>query len=124
MRPRKARARRRTQREQPARVAKLDRVYFIQNTADLSIKIGTSKDVPGRLESLQTSTAATLVLLATTEGDRELETLFHSVLREHHIRGEWFRPHPDVLAQVEAGSFSMTSAVAEEADQPPTNDIP
>jgi Meiotically up-regulated gene 113 len=56
--------------------------------------------VAGRVRSLQTGASAELTVLAVLPGaDREAE--LHQRFRHLHVRGEWFRPGPDLLAFVE-----------------------
>lgn len=53
-----------------------------------AVKIGKTKNVAGRLKSLQTASPTTLYLLASFEGDREKE--LHTLYAQHRLRGEWF----------------------------------
>ena len=75
-------------------------VYFIQ-TATGQIKIGKACDVKARLKGLQTSHPVRLELLATTEGGKEQERRYHKRFADHRLHGEWFEPHPDILAEIE-----------------------
>jgi hypothetical protein len=78
-------------------------VYFIQEGRGGPIKIGVTERCPlKRLADMQTGCPKELRLLGQTEGDRHKETELHHVFREHWIRGEWFRPHPEVLEFVRA----------------------
>jgi T5orf172 domain len=74
-------------------------VYFVER-AD-SIKIGYSKNVEGRVSTLQTASASKLVVIHTMKGDRHTEALVHkqfSHLRQH---GEWFRKTDGLLAYID-----------------------
>lgn len=72
-------------------------VYFIQ-AASGPVKIGFSKDNPvGRMTALQISSHEDLTLLGFFPGSMVTEKEVHLKLAAHHIRGEWFKPHPDVM---------------------------
>lgn len=66
-------------------------IYFIQNTKDLSIKIGYTKNVKQRLSALQTASAHKLTVLGTMRGDRVLETYLQERFHIFSLSGEWFR---------------------------------
>lgn len=74
-------------------------IYFIRSAT--AIKIGMAKDAQRRLTVLQTSHPETLELVATCPGGRALEGEYHARFAEHRVRGEWFEPHPDILAEIE-----------------------
>ena len=74
-------------------------VYFIKSEKTHSIKIGyTSGQVKKRLNSLQTAHPYKLHLLATLPGTREYEKSLHERFSSFRLKGEWFDPHPDLLA--------------------------
>lgn len=66
-------------------------IYFVRNR-DGFIKIGLAKDVPTRLAGLQTASPTELELLATMEGDREMERRLHEMFDSERVQGEWFEP--------------------------------
>lgn len=72
-------------------------VYFIQSGEGRPIKIGYSFDVPGRLKSMQAENPDTLILLGTMLGDTLMERSVQEHFAAHQIRGQWFRPHPDII---------------------------
>lgn len=79
-------------------------VYFIQAGDDGPIKVGWTSRVAGighRRDLLQTGNARQLhvrgYLLDLDRGD---EKRLHKRFKAHHIRGEWFEPHEDVLAAI------------------------
>lgn len=74
-------------------------IYFIRSPS--AIKIGMAKDARRRLMVLQTSHPEHLKLVATCPGGRELESQYHSRFAEHRVRGEWFAPAPDLLAEID-----------------------
>lgn len=87
----------------PYRVAELVALrgwtYFI-SAACGSIKIGRTFGMAYRLAELQCANPKELELLAVVpDGGREAE--YHHQFAEHRLRGEWFEPHPDILAEIE-----------------------
>lgn len=76
-------------------------VYFIQAGATGPIKIGIACDIHRRHFELQNQHYEELRLLATTTGGLRLERELHRRFAEHRIRGEWFAPHPRILAEIE-----------------------
>lgn len=75
-------------------------VYFVRHGEHGPIKIGTAGDVERRLRSLQSGNPVTLVLLGAMPAWGGEESELHAAFAEHRIRGEWFRPHPDLIAYV------------------------
>lgn len=75
-------------------------VYAISR-ADGPIKIGFTTQPRRRRSGLDTASPAKLDLLFFVEGSRAHERHLHQVLAAHRIRGEWFSPHPVVLATLE-----------------------
>lgn len=53
-------------------------------------KIGVSADPIARLAQLQTACPGLLLPIAVVRGGRAKERTFHSLLRRHRMRGEWF----------------------------------
>lgn len=72
-------------------------IYAVQEEDDGPIKIGFSVDADIRLLSLQCGNPRLLNELGRLGGERRDETKIHSRLASHRIRGEWFRPHQEVL---------------------------
>ncbi len=76
-------------------------IYFIKSTTNHEIKIGfTSGDVTKRLSTLQTSHPYKLELLATISGNTKFEKSLHRKFQQYRLKGEWFQPHPDIIAYV------------------------
>ncbi len=74
-------------------------VYFIRAGTDGPIKIGYSaRDINERLSQLQTGNPEELCLIGLVSGTEDFEKRLHRRFRAHHIRGEWFRPDPEILA--------------------------
>lgn len=73
-------------------------IYFIQIGLSGPIKIGyTAGSVDKRLASLQTSHPEPLRVLASIEGNRDVETDLHARFARYRKKGEWFEPHPDII---------------------------
>lgn len=83
-------------------------VYFIRAGADGPIKIGIARDPAGRLATLQTGHHDTLSIVAITAGGSAQEAAYHAAYRAHRLRGEWFDPHPDILAEIDRLSPTPT----------------
>lgn len=64
-------------------------VYFIDDGT--AVKIGWTKDLPGRLATLQTGSSRPLTLLRAVPGGRDLEASLHERLADARLQGEWFR---------------------------------
>ena len=94
-------------------------VYFIRVGDDGPIKIGIARDPKARLSGLQTGHHETLNMLALTVGGAEQERLYHRQFRDHHLRGEWFKPHPDILAEIERVNLSPTPSTTPPASANP-----
>ena len=75
-------------------------VYFVQAEAG-AIKIGNTKYLDWRMDGLQGQSPVALTLLATMPGTRSDEFRLHAKFAEHRLHGEWFSPHPDILAEIE-----------------------
>lgn len=74
--------------------------YFIGH-AEHGIKIGVSLQPIERLAILQTGSPVPLRILACIEGGMDLEKGYHTRFREHRLHGEWFSPHPEILAEID-----------------------
>lgn len=86
--------------ENAKRAKKQKHVYFIRSEPG-EIKIGLAIDVQKRLRGLQTSHPYALTLLTAVKGSKEVECAYHKQFAEHRLHGEWFEPHPDILAEIE-----------------------
>jgi len=72
-------------------------IYFIQCGKNGPIKIGQSENPVQRMATLQIGNHEKLEMLWQYSGDRYSEQFIHEKFSEHHIRGEWYHPHPEVL---------------------------
>jgi len=74
-------------------------VYFIMSEKTQNIKIGfTARDIKVRLNALQTANPYKLKVLATLNGNKDHEKALHNKFSQFRLEGEWFEPHPDLLA--------------------------
>lgn len=72
-------------------------VYFIRNPDSGLIKIGTTAYLSRRLSCLRSHSGAELELLGSLPGNRYVEAGLHSRWAGLRVRGEWFRPDPEIL---------------------------
>lgn len=78
-------------------------VYFVKPIGhDGPIKIGVSQRPETRLQSLMSWSPFDLEIVAAIDGDEKLERRVYSQFVAHHIRHEWFRAVPELLAMIEA----------------------
>ena len=93
----------------------VDQVYFIGSPSQPSspIKIGFTTDLKKRLKSLQTGSPNKLEVLAVVEAGGAQERAYHEQFAAHRLNGEWFDPHPDILAEIARLNTSTTKEVGE-----------
>lgn len=90
-----------------AKLASFDRkpslfLYVIQiDNADGFIKIGVAANPGARLAELQVAVPYQCRLLKVADGGRKLEKDLHIAFRSDRIRGEWFRPTPDLMKVID-----------------------
>lgn len=75
-------------------------VYFIQAECCGSIKIGWSHHVKQRFDYLQRFSGCKLKMLAVRSAPISTESDYHRLFEDYRLHGEWFSPHPDILAEV------------------------
>ncbi|MEQ5789067.1 GIY-YIG nuclease family protein [Erythrobacter sp. NFXS35] len=75
-------------------------VYFFQ-AANGPIKIGIARNVPNRLAQVQSHNAYLVDVLAITEGGRAQEMAYHRRFKQWRLKGEWFEPAADILAEID-----------------------
>lgn len=75
-------------------------IYFVQ-AENGPIKIGVASNLEKRIGNLRGSSPVKLTLLFATHGGATAEANLHHRFREHRLHGEWFAPHPDILAEIE-----------------------
>ena len=71
-------------------VNKKDSLYIIQSSNKGMIKIGRSTDPDVRLKQLQTGNPSKLKLIHVFEEIGYKEKIYHELLKEFRIKGEWF----------------------------------
>ena len=76
-------------------------VYFVQVGETGPIKIGIASDVRQRVLNLQTANYQDVRLLGWVSGTQRDERLWQAKFDKHCLQGEWFAPHPDVIAGIE-----------------------
>lgn len=74
-------------------------IYFVSDGD--RIKIGRTVNVVSRLRGMQTSTANPLTVLATFLTADSVESALHGRFKAARIRGEWYRPVPELLDFIE-----------------------
>jgi hypothetical protein len=84
---------------EPRPEQRLGTVYFV-GPADGPIKIGYASRLEYRLKDLLTMNAYPLIVHATVEGQVSVERAYHKRFKAHRLHGEWFAPHPDILAEI------------------------
>lgn len=73
-------------------------VYFIQDSGTLEIKIGhTDRSASARIRDFQTGNPSLLVELLSIPGDESVEAELKRKFAKWRVRGEWFRPVPELL---------------------------
>lgn len=67
-------------------------IYFVQAGEYLKVGISTRDALKGRMNSFQVSNPHPIRLLKVlhTRNPRQDERLFHELLKDYHIKGEWF----------------------------------
>lgn len=73
-------------------------VYFAASKQH--VKIGFTRNVKTRFQSLQTGSPDELTLLGFVPGDADLEAAIHGRLSKFHYRGEWFLDCEDVRTEI------------------------
>lgn len=74
-------------------------VYFVGPEGG-PIKIGFARRLEYRLKDLRTMNAFPLIVHASVTGTERDERAYHKQFKAHRLHGEWFAPHPDILAEI------------------------
>lgn len=85
---------------EPIRRPAIATIYFIGSEAG-PIKIGVTENLKFRLQALRLSSPVALTVLASKSAHRNAERQYHKRFAAHRLHGEWFAPHPDILAEIE-----------------------
>jgi hypothetical protein len=80
--------------------------YVVRAGNDGHVKIGRSRNLEKRLETLQTGTPVRLLVLHEIAGDHE--KALHAACAEHRLQGEWFAPTPEFFAALMAAIEDLT----------------
>jgi hypothetical protein len=72
-------------------------IYFIQAVSGGLIKIGSTNQPSIRLSQIQSWSPVILRILATMDGDSDVEMALHERFCRHRRYREWFDPDPEVL---------------------------
>lgn len=79
-------------------------IYFVQDTGGGEIKVGVARkrQLQKRIGKLQLGNPSELKLLGVIPARNagELQRELHTTFSDAHIRGEWFRSTPDLLAYI------------------------
>ena len=76
-------------------------IYFVSYGEGGPIKVGFTSNFDYRIKGLQTACPYPLVVLARVDGKVIAEREYHRRWAEHKLLGEWFEPHPDILAEID-----------------------
>lgn len=71
-------------------------IYFVRNTRSGDVKIGYSADPAKRFQQLQCPCVDRLEMIGAAPGDKMREKQLHRRVDHLHVRGEWYRDHPDL----------------------------
>lgn len=82
-------------------------VYFIAQNNSM-IKIGFSKNIPKRINSLKTASPFPLILLGYVEGDMLEEKRIQEMFSKYHIQLEWFKVSDEILEYINKNTLSNT----------------
>lgn len=93
-------------------------VYFLRCGESGPIKIGWALDETRRRHHLQTGHHEKLMLLASVPGTRLNEGQWHARFAHLRLRGEWFRPAPELLAAIAALSPPSTPSLPQQDEGP------
>ena len=75
-------------------------VYFARESLQGLVKIGMAEKLRDRFTRLkgQIPYHVDLDLLLIMYGGRSLEKDLHEKFKDHRVKGEWFKPHEDILS--------------------------
>lgn len=98
-------------------------VYFVSNTKDGPVKVGTTRSPSTRLRSLRTAWYEPIEVHGLVHGGRLLENHLHEELKKHKLSGEWFERRPALeLLRVLRGPVVAHLLDALHAERPLTSD--
>jgi hypothetical protein len=93
-----------------ARERKPQWIYFVGAGDGEPIKIGRANNIKQRLSMIQSGNPKRLRVLASFFSDDSIATeqAYHDRFAAHRLHGEWFAPHPDILAEIARLTPSLT----------------
>ena len=77
-------------------------IYFAQGEITRLIKIGHSKNIDDRLDTIQANSPDKVKLLKVIEGNRSLERALHKQFDSVRSHREWFYPSRGLMAYIKA----------------------
>ena len=99
-------------------------IYFVQADGNGPIKIGTTQFNPHRrMVKIQSDCPWPVHLIGAIEGTVAQEKQIHLVLGKFRTQGEWFNPHPVVLAAVDE-ALRVGTEVAFRSERKPKHKHP
>ena len=77
-------------------------IYVIQGQMGGEVKIGytAASSVTSRVGAIERKEGRKMRVLRSMEGTKAHEAALHDRFKEHRISGEWFAPHPDLMAAI------------------------
>ncbi len=66
-------------------------IYIVRAGESGPVKVGRAKDVTARMIEIQVCNPEPVALIATFAAPESVEQRLHAALKEHHVRGEWFK---------------------------------
>lgn len=77
-------------------------VYFIKLEETSFVRIGFTNDLEGRVRNLKSSNPHKIRVIGTCEGERQMESYYHSAFKNLHVHGDWFREGPELKKFLES----------------------
>lgn len=82
-------------------------VYFLAQN-NFMIKIGYSKDIRKRINSLKTASPYPLLLLGYVEGDKKEEKRIQEMFCKYNVQLEWFQVNQEILNYINENTLTNT----------------
>jgi Meiotically up-regulated gene 113 len=82
-------------------------VYFIQVGGGGAIKIGFSHNAAERVRRIQGGSLDPVRCIGVMLGGRRREYELHRTFGAHRVSGEWFRPHPSLMAYIAENAIPL-----------------
>lgn len=96
--------------QKPYRPQREGYVYFVQEEGGGPIKIGWATNPSKRLSGMQSGNPRRLRLIGAIAGERNLEGKLHTKFAKFRQTGEWFEPHPTLLAYIAKRTIQKEAA--------------